>query len=868
VIDGVIHYQLGYIISIRGLPSKVNKARGKGFCHNSIKNDLRKLKGKDIVDNAAQVSNATTIAPGMEIVEQAKSLNPLDSTSYSACKYVKLIQELLGYVRDIFPDIHKPRVSRSTKSSKSKSTDNTKNDRIWQISSSTQKKNKVEDQSRIVKSCLTKPNCFVESSGNANVHHSKLNTNSELMCVKCNSSMFDARHELCFLEFVSDMNACSKSKTVNKSKKKEEWKPTGKVFTKIRYNWRPTERTFTLVGNACPLTRITTTNKVPFREPIPLEVGAQESVVTKVYTRRPKVVQIVLWYLDSGCSKHMTGDRSQLTNFVHKFHSTVKFGNDQIEKIMGYDLEVDFTCFVCNLEGVDLLLGSRETNLYTLSIGDMMASSLICLLSKASKTNSYLWHRRLSHLNLGAINHLAKNGLVRGKSISSTHGSLWAYACCKYKWEKYILVIVDDYSQFTWVKFLASKDEAPNFIIKFLKMIQAEAIATACYTQNRSIIRRRHRKAPYELLHDRKPDLPYLHVFGALCYPNTDSEDLGKLQAKANIGIFIGYAPKKKAYRIYNRRTLKIIKTIHVDFDELTAMASEQFGSGPRLQFMTPATSSSGLVSNPIPQQPCNPSHRDDWDSLFQPMFDEYFNPPTIIVSPVPVANAPRAVDLADSPVSTSIDQDAPSISILSIQDQEHSLIMSQGFEESPKIPHFHDDPLHESLHEDSTSKGSSSNVRPTHTPFELLGRWTKDHLIADVIRDPSRSVSTRKQLQTGAIQEEGINFEESFAPVARIESIRIFVANAANKNMMIFQMDFKMAFLNGELKEEVYVSQPERFVDQDNPSHVYKLKNAMYGLKQAPRAWYDMLSSFLISQHFSKGVVDPTLFTPKAGNC
>ncbi|GJU18382.1 retrovirus-related pol polyprotein from transposon TNT 1-94 [Tanacetum coccineum] len=117
-----------------------------------------------------------------------------------------------------------------------------------------------------------------------------------------------------------------------------------------------------------------------------------------------------------------------------------------------------------------------------------------------------------------------------------------------------------------------------------------------------------------------------------------------------------------------------------------------------------------------------------------------------------------------------------------------------------------------------------------------------------------------------GFMQEEGINFEE-FAPVARIEAIRIFIANTAHKNMTIYQMDVKTTFLNGELKEEVYVSQPEGLVDQDNPSHVYKLKKALYGLKQAPRAWYDMPSSFLISQHFSKGVVDPTLFTQQAGN-
>ncbi|GKF02081.1 retrovirus-related pol polyprotein from transposon TNT 1-94, partial [Tanacetum coccineum] len=118
-----------------------------------------------------------------------------------------------------------------------------------------------------------------------------------------------------------------------------------------------------------------------------------------------------------------------------------------------------------------------------------------------------------------------------------------------------------------------------------------------------------------------------------------------------------------------------------------------------------------------------------------------------------------------------------------------------------------------------------------------------------------------------GFKQEEEIDFEESFALVSKIEAIRIFIANTAHKNMTIYQMDVKTAFLNDELKEEVYVSQLEGFVDQDNPSHMYNLKKALYGLKQAPRAWYDMLSSFLISQHFSKGVVDPTLFTWQAGN-
>nr|GEY26450.1 integrase, catalytic region, zinc finger, CCHC-type, peptidase aspartic, catalytic [Tanacetum cinerariifolium] len=185
-----------------------------------------------------------------------------------------------------------------------------------------------------------------------------------------------------------------------------------------------------------------------------------------------EVVQIVLWYLNSGCSKHITEDRSQLTNFVNKFLGIVQFKNDHVAKIMGYfdyqienvmisrvyyveglghnlfsigqfcdsNLEVAFhkhTCFIHNLEGVDLLIGSPGNNLYTMSLGVIMASSPICILSKASKTKSWLWHRRLSHLTL-----------------------------------KYILIIVDDYSRFTWVKCLRSKDEALDLIIKFLKMIQ------------------------------------------------------------------------------------------------------------------------------------------------------------------------------------------------------------------------------------------------------------------------------------------------------------------------------------------------------------------------------------------------------------
>ncbi|GJY77964.1 integrase, catalytic region, zinc finger, CCHC-type containing protein [Tanacetum coccineum] len=216
-------------------------------------------------------------------------------------------------------------------------------------------------------------------------------------------------------------------------------------------------------------------------------------------------------------------------------------------------------------------------------------------------------------------------------------------------------------------------------------------------------------------------------------------------------------------------------------FERVKVMASEQSSSRPGLHSTTPETSSSGLVPNTVSQQPCIPPNKDDWDHLFQPMFDEYFNPPSIVVSPVHVAAASRAMVLADSTVSASIDQDSPSTSIASTQEQEHSPNISQD-----KV-------------------------------LLIKLKWiykVKTDEFGGVLKNKARLVSQ------GFRQEEGIDFEESFAPVARIEVIRIFIANVTHKNMMIYQMDVKMAFLNGELKEEVYISQPEGFVDQDNPSH------------------------------------------------
>ncbi|GJZ39903.1 retrovirus-related pol polyprotein from transposon TNT 1-94 [Tanacetum coccineum] len=351
---------------------------------------------------------------------------------------------------------------------------------------------------------------------------------------------------------------------------------------------------------------------------------------------------------------------------------------------------------------------------------------------------------------------------------------------------KYILVIVDDYSRFTWVKCLISKDEALDFIIKFLKMIQLrlkapvrriitcngteffnqtlreyyekvgishetsvarspqqngvverrnrtlieaartmliyekallflweEAVATACYTQNRSIIRLRHGITPYELLHDKLPDLSFFHVFGALCYPTNDSENFGKLQPKADI-----------------------------DFDELTAMASEHSSLEPALHEMTPATISSGLVPNYPPSTPVD-------------------NPAPEVIALIAEVVAPELAASTGTSSSTTVDQDAPSPSNSQTTPETQSHVISNDVEEENHeldVAHMNNDPFFGiPIPENDSEASSSSNVIPTVVHIvapnsEHVNKWTKDHPLENIIGELERLVSTRLQLHEQAL--------------------------------------------------------------------------------------------------------------------
>nr|GFA20614.1 retrovirus-related Pol polyprotein from transposon TNT 1-94 [Tanacetum cinerariifolium] len=354
---------------------------------------------------------------------------------------------------------------------------------------------------------------------------------------------------------------------------------------------------------------------------------------------------------------------------------------------------------------------------------------------------------------------------------------------------------------------------------------------------------------------------------------------LGLLVNKSPCGIFINqskyvYSADSYAYRVYNRRTKKIIETMNVSFDELSAMAFEQRSSKPGLNSMTSGQISSGLDLTYAPstittQQPSE----GELDLLFEAMYDDYIGgQPSATARIVPPAQEPQVRQ--SSTASTTMADTTP-IPTNSSSLATNILITSQDVDELNPNAMVDGNTFVNPFTNSSTSvaaSSSSQNVDPSnmHTldvwvlvpALDNISPLTLKWLFKNKYDEEQTVIRNKSRLVVrGYRQEEGIDFEESFAPVARMEAIRIFLAYTAHKSFTVFQMDMKTAFLHGSLKEDVYVCQPEGFIDADHPSHVYKLKKALYGLKQAPRAWYDELSKFLLQNHFFKGTIDPTLF-------
>ncbi|GJU37082.1 retrovirus-related pol polyprotein from transposon TNT 1-94 [Tanacetum coccineum] len=671
------------------LYDSIKPTREKGLIITALKNDLRKLKGKALVDNAftKHTIYPTMIKIGVEPIG-SKLLNNrtahFDYLRHTQEQAAILREELLIIIRQTCPSINNSydKLVAVTPKNKDKRVRFTK-----PVTSSGNTNTKTDSSSNLVSNKPVLSSTRVKPSTSAS--GSQPSANSELLCVKCNGCMLSDNHDLCVLNFINDVNARVKSKPVKK------------------------------IGNVCPLPRITTTVEVPFRKPTALETDTPKPVVTLVYSRKPKKSKTNIPVSKPKIVKSISANKEPI-----KYWGSIVF--------------------------------------------DVPSSSL----DECRPT--------LSHMNFGAINHLARHCLVRSLP--------------KLKFEKDHLC----------------------------SACAIEAVATACYTQNRSIIRLRHDKTPYELLHDTLLDLSFLHVFGVLCYPTNDSENLGKLQPRANI-----------------------------EFDELTSIASEHSNLEPALHEMTPAIINLGLVLNSHPSTPFVPPSRTDWDLLCQPLFDELLNPLSSVDHPAPEVIAPIAEVVASEPVAST---GSPSSKVLT--KMHHSPSNSTNFtykltlqsisigvekeNHDLDVAHMNNDPFH--FIKEQVENGVVE-LYFVNTEYQLVDIFTKAlgrERIEFLINKLGIPVSIRLQLHEQALfcyydafftsvepntykdaltqacwieamQEELNEFEHlevwelvprldkamviTLNGSTRIEAIQIFLVFAAHMNMVVYQMDVKTKF-------------------------------------------------------------------------
>nr|GEW72582.1 putative reverse transcriptase domain-containing protein [Tanacetum cinerariifolium] len=462
-------------------------------------------------------------------------------------------------------------------------------------------------------------------------------------------------------------------------------------------------------------------------------------------------------------------------------------------------LEVAFrksSCFVRNKNGVGLLTGAHSSNLYTIALNEIASNSSSCLLVKASSSQSWLWHQRLSHLNFATINNLVKNNLVRGLP--------------KMKFEKDQLCFACEQGKIRRKHHKSKTDFALNQPLYLLHMDLCGPIGV-------------------ESINGKRYVLVVVDGFSR-CYLLNDYGDVGKLKAKGDIGVFVGYLKDSASFRVYNKRTRKIHESVNVNFDEISKMASKQFSLEPGLTNLNEKAKS----SNPTVSQ-VEETSKKYLEDLFHNFYDEYFD-------------ASKLKKSLTTNVETSNNEGE-------VFHESISNDMIHNVDEASSSHNVFNERLEDAYFDVKLDQFVRLKVWRLVLKLEgktvITTKWifkNKKDESSLVIRNKARLIAV------GYIQQEGIYYNETFAPVLRTKAIRFFIVYAAHKDFTVFQMDVKTAFLNGILKEEVYVGQPPGFVSKQYPDHVYALDKALYGLKQAPRAWYDVLSKFLINSGFQKG--------------
>nr|GEV07073.1 hypothetical protein [Tanacetum cinerariifolium] len=545
------------------------------------------------------------------------------------------------------------------------------------------------------------------------------------------------------------------------------------------------------------------------------------------------------------------------------------------------DLEVAFrksTCFVIDLQGNNLLTGNRGSDLYTISLQETTSSTPLCLMAKASPTQAWLWHRRLSHLNFDYINLLSKKDVVIGlpklkyvkdqlcfswevskakrssfktKTVPSLKGQLNLLHIHLYGPMRVARINGKKYILEQGIKHQTSTPRTPehNGVVERRNRTLVEVARTMLSAS----------KLPL------KPLIKHLHIFGCTCYLTRDGENLYKMKEKRDQCILVGYSTQSKGYHVYNKRTRLIVKSIHLRFDEIKEMLdtyvdNDTSGLVPQRHKASDYDNSDLVpqIQSVLPLADTTILSQQELDLLFGPLYDEFFNAGT------------SSVNKYSSPTDNFKHRDTPPITNIQSSIEPTNPTNANAEENNNnQVEHEFTNPFCTLVQE--VAESSSHNIDLEMCMFALTMSTAKPKNIQEAMADSASIEAMQEELYQfdrlqdeeqivirnkawllakGYAQEEGIDFEESFAPVAPLESVRIFVAYAAHKSFLIYQMDEKTAFLKGPLKEEIYVAQLDGFVNPDHPQKVYQLRKDLYGFKQAPRAW---------------GTIDMGLWYPKA---
>ncbi|GJS38153.1 retrovirus-related pol polyprotein from transposon TNT 1-94 [Tanacetum coccineum] len=745
-------------------------------------------------------------------------------------------------------------------------------------------------------------------------------------------------------------------------------------------------------------------------------------------------------FVDSGCSRHMSGNIAHLSDFKEFDGGFVTFGGganggritgkgtiktdkldfedvyfvkelkfnlfsvSQMCDKKNYVLFTDSECLVLSPnfklpdESQVLLKIPRQNNMYSFDMKNIVPKDgLTCLVAKATSEESMLWHRRLGHVNFKNINKLVKDNLVRDLPLKRFENDQTCVACLKGKQhrascktkafspstkplfmlhmdlfgptfvsslmhKKYCLVVTDDFSRFSWVFFLRTKDETSEILKNFIKEIEnlvdkkvkiirsdngtefknhvmdefcrekgikreysvartpqqngvaerknrtlieaartmladsklpttfwAEAVSTACYVQNRVLVVKPHNKTPYELFRGIKPAIGFMKPFGCHVTILNTLDKLGKFDGKSDEGIQEGessissqqdqdciFMPIWKDASYFEDVTLQSVDD---------AQLQDQDGTYDDCSFQDDGiddhqvNTASPQVNTASPQVNTGCRELSTADSEVNTATSEG------LMGPIPTTEdtqeEDQGIDLGNLSPSYAVSS-TPHTRIHKDHPIDHDFFSAFMMEKLGSHQDLHTCLFACFLSQEEPKRVSKALSDPAWVEamqeellqFKLQNVWVlvdlpKGHRAIGtkwvyrnkkdergiVIRNKARLVAQ------GHTQEEGIDYDEVFAPVARIEAIRIFLAYASYMGFTVYQMDVKSAFLYGQIEEEVYVCQPPGFEDPDHPDKVYKVVKALYGLHQAPRAWYDTLATYLLSNGFQRGQIDQTLF-------